>query len=602
MKEWHLHKHDRQISQSVARKTGPYRARSVAARGLAGARLTGDTPLSKCHSIMKRWRAGAGVAALCSLFACAAPGIVTDGATVGEVVTEPPSVLFGELFEQVALSGMFEDSKQWADAVPKRSPAEILERFRRLEPESTGALRKFVNEEFVVDPPAPASRQPVAGLPLRRHIAELWPLLTRHTPEPPPHSSRLPLPHPYVVPGGRFREIYYWDSWFTMLGFGPGQAALKRNMVANFGWMIESWGHIPNGSRTYYLSRSQPPFFFRMVALLAPEDPAQAFAEYLPELQAEHTFWMQGGAQAAPGEPVRRVVAMPDGALLNRYWDGRDAPRDESWREDVEVAEASGRDARRVWRDIRAAAESGWDFSSRWLADGHNLRTIQTTSIVPPDLNSLLYGLEHAIGQGCEETGDLDCARTFRAQAAARRDAMHKYLWNEQTGAFDDYHWQERRLLGHMTAATLYPLFVGLASEAQGKRVADAVAERLVRDGGLVTTDRTTGEQWDAPNGWAPLQWIAVTGLKRYGHAALAETIAHRWLALVSGVYARTGKLLEKYNVVTLMPGGGGEYPLQDGFGWTNGVTIGLLRLYPEFELPVASAPGPVIEVPVEQR
>jgi alpha,alpha-trehalase len=103
----------------------------------------------------------------------------------------------------------------------------------------------------------------------------------------------------------------------------------------------------------------------------------------------------------------------------------------------------------------------------------------------------------------------------------------------------------------------------------------------LLETGGLVTTNRATGQQWDAPNGWPPLQWIAVTGLRDYGQPKLAETIAKRWLALVTEVYASTGKLLEKYNVVTLMPGGGGEYPLQDGFGWTNGVTVGLFKLYP---------------------
>jgi alpha,alpha-trehalase len=234
-----------------------------------------------------------------------------------------------------------------------------------------------------------------------------------------------------------------------------------------------------------------------------------------------------------------------------------------------------------LYRDIRAAAESGWDFSSRWLADGQSLDTMQTTSIVPVDLNSLLYGLEQAIVQGCRISKDSSCVRSYEQHASARRAAMHRYLWNESTGLFDDYHWRDARLQGHITAAAMYPLFAGLATHAQAARIAEVVAEELVRDGGVVSTNRTTGEQWDAPNGWAPLQWIAVTGLRRYGHEALAATIAGRWLEMVSTVYAATGKLLEKYNVVTLTSGGGGEYPLQDGFGWTNGVTTALLRMYP---------------------
>jgi len=497
---------------------------------------------------------------------------------------EPPSVVFGDLYASVALSDadLFEDSKQWADATPRRPPAEILERSSGLDTDSAEALREFLTDNFILDPASPSVRLPTAGLPLREHIAELWPLLTRQTPEPAPYSSQLALPHPYVVPGGRFREVYYWDSWFTMLGFGPEQAKLKGDMVANFAHLIRTFGHVPNGSRTYYLSRSQPPFFFKMVALLSPDEPSEAFVEYLPELKAEHAFWMQDSDSAKPGAPARRVVVMPDGSLLNRYWDARDTPRDESYREDVAIAASSDREKPGLYRDIRAAAESGWDFSSRWLADGKALRTMQTTSIVPPDLNSLLYGLEQAIAAGCRRSADHACVRSYEDKAAARRAAISRYLWNENTGLFDDYHWREQRLLGHVTAAALYPLFAGLATHAQAARVADVVGEQLVRDGGLVATDQFTGEQWDAPNGWAPLQWIAVTGLRRYGEEELAGTIARRWLEMVGAVYEHTGKLLEKYDVVTLTPGGGGEYVLQDGFGWTNGVTVGLLRLYPD--------------------
>jgi len=549
--------------------------------------------------VTKRARAGLCAVLLLSLSSCSSPpsSPARDAIAVEPETAQPPSLLFGDFFEAVAMSGHFPDSKQWADAVPRRSPAEIVERSRGLDVGSPEELQAFLDRHFVLNPAGPSIRQPTPDLPLTEHISELWALLTRETVDPSPYSSHLALPHPYVVPGGRFQEVYYWDSYFTMLGFGPPQAELKRNMVANFAHQIRTYGHIPNGNRTYYLSRSQPPFFFRMVGLLAPDDPARAFAEYLPELKAEHAFWMQDGDRAKTGRPARRVVRLTDGSILNRYWDARDAPRDESFREDVEVARASGQDERRVYRDIRAAAESGWDFSSRWLADGESLHTMQTTSIVPVDLNSLLYGLERAIVQGCRVENDLSCVRSYEAQSASRRAAMHRYLWNETTGLFDDYHWPDQQLMGHVTAATLYPLFVGLATDVQASRVAEVVGAELVRDGGVVSTDRTTGEQWDAPNGWAPLQWIAVTGLRRYGHDVLAETIARRWLELVSSVYAETGKLLEKYNVVTLTSGGGGEYPLQDGFGWTNGVTTALLRMYPCETCPKVDQADDILEV-----
>lgn len=530
---------------------------------------------------MKQLKGKAMFAATACALLLALPGAASPDDAVREQVLEPPSELFGEFFEKVAMSGLFVDSKQWADAVPKRPPEEILERAAGLDYDSPQALGDFLNAHFELNPAAPPAVEPTPGLPICEHIAALWPLLTRETAVPEPYSSRLPLPHAYVVPGGRFREVYYWDSYFTMLGFGPGQAELKRNMVMNFAHQLRTYGHIPNGNRTYYLSRSQPPFFHRMVGLLNPERPAKAYAEFLPALRAEHAFWMQGAAASTPDQAARRVVTMPDGSQLNRYWDARNVPRDESYREDVEAGEAADdRDPARLYRDIRAAAESGWDFSSRWFADGESVATTRTTAIVPVDLNSLLYGLEQAIALGCREAGDAECASRFEKLAEDRRAAMHRYLWNEATGVYDDWLWTARRRLGHVTAATLYPLFTGLATDAQADRIAKVVQEELLEDGGLVTTNRTTGEQWDAPNGWAPLQWIAVTGLRDYGHPELAGGIASRWLELVTNVYANTGKLLEKYNVVTLTPGGGGEYPLQDGFGWTNGVTVGLFQLY----------------------
>jgi alpha,alpha-trehalase len=273
------------------------------------------------------------------------------------------------------------------------------------------------------------------------------------------------LPKPYVVPGGRFREIYYWDSYFTMLGLvESGRSDLIAGMVEDFAYLIDSYGHVPNGTRTYYLSRSQPPFFFAMAGLL-PCGPGEAFARYLPQLKREYEFWMEGAGELEPGSAHRRVVALPDGAILNRYWDDRDTPRDESYREDTELARASGRPAAQVFRDIRAAAESGWDFSSRWFADGRNMATINTTQILPVDLNSLLFGLENAILGGCERHGERAGAAEFRRRAEARRAAVDRCLWDAAAGVYFDYHWTERTRVARLSAATLYPLFFGCASQ-----------------------------------------------------------------------------------------------------------------------------------------
>jgi alpha,alpha-trehalase len=485
----------------------------------------------------------------------------------------------------VQTAALYGDGKTFADAVPRGSPEAILSEYRTARPATPAALERFVAAHFAL----PGEPDPVAApsgqRTLTEHIDGLWNVLTRTSPSAPPGSSLLPLPKPYVVPGGRFREIYYWDSYFTMLGLlESGRSDLVENMVEDFAHLIDAYGHIPNGTRTYYLSRSQPPFFFAMVALLA-ADPehgaATAYARYLPQLQREYEFWMAGAGALAAGAAHRRVVALADGALLNRYWDDRDTPRDESYREDRELARASGRPAAEVYRDIRAAAESGWDFSSRWFADAHSMATIVTTDIIPVDLNSLLFGLENAIAAGCEQADYTAGGPDFRRRAHERAAAIDKHLWDEAAGAYFDYRISQGTRIARLSAATLYPLFFGNASLPQAKAVAAAVRASLVQPGGLVATPLTTGQQWDAPNGWAPLQWIAVAGLRRYGEEELAATIAQRWLRNVQRVYAESAKLVEKYDVLTERGGGGGEYPLQDGFGWTNGVTRRLVALYP---------------------
>jgi alpha,alpha-trehalase len=495
----------------------------------------------------------------------------------------PPQVLFTDLFATVQTAGIFTDGKTFVDAVPDAPPGEILKEYHATHPTSPQALKNFVETHFALPAQVTATSSPPELVPVVIHIDRLWNQLTRNTPTAPPYSSALPLPRPYVVPGGRFREIYYWDSYFTMLGLAEsGRQDLVTDMVQDFGYLIETYGHIPNGARTYYLSRSQPPFFFAMVGLLAPDDTASVYAGYLPQLRREYEFWMQGAQGLRPGSAHRRVVALPDGSILNRYWDDRDTPRDESYREDTELARVSGRPRREVYRDIRAAAESGWDFSSRWFADGHTRATIDTTDIIPVDLNSLLYGLENAIRTGCERRGDTACAQKFAGRAASRRAAMDRYLWDESRGAYFDYRWTRAERITRVSSATLYPLFFGVASDKQATALAQTLTRELLEPGGVVTTPLRTGEQWDAPNGWAPLQWIAVAGLRRYERTELAETVACHWMVNVLNHYRDSGKLVEKYDVVTTgRSGGGGEYPLQDGFGWTNGVMRKLIALYP---------------------
>ena len=184
-------------------------------------------------------------------------------------------------------------------------------------------------------------------------------------------------------------------------------------------------------------------------------------------LQAEYDFWMAGSEALEPGQAHRRVVRLDDGTLLNRYWDDVAKPRQESFSEDLATAEAASRPDEQVWRDLRAGAESGWDFSSRWLADGETLSTIRTTSIVPVDLNSLLYHLEQTLATAYALDGQPRQAADYRERAAQRKRAIREVLWSDAHGAFGDYLWRKGRLTGTLSTATAYPLFFAIADAEQ---------------------------------------------------------------------------------------------------------------------------------------
>ncbi|MEP7314284.1 MAG: alpha,alpha-trehalase TreF, partial [Pseudomonadota bacterium] len=506
-----------------------------------------------------------------------------------------PADRYAELFVAVQRGGVFPDSKTFVDCAPRMEPQGILDRYRAQRNRPGFDLSSFVGEHFIVQHSVAKAYVSPQGQSLAAHIDSLWDILTRRPSEHPVRGSLLPLPCDYVVPGGRFTELYYWDSYFTMLGLSAsGRPHLLRAMLENFAHLIETCGFIPNGTRTYYLSRSQPPVFALMVELGESDGVCEA-QEFLPHLLAEHRFWMAGGEGLKPGEQCRRVVALPDGSLLNRYWDDRDGPREEAWREDVATAASSQRPAAEVYRDLRAACESGWDFSSRWLSD-NRLTSIRTTCIVPVDLNAFLHRLESLIARISHTRGDGDRANEFERRARDRRIAFDAVCWNAARGAYFDYDWERGAQRTLLNAATVAPLFVGMASAEQAAAVTEQCRAHLLAPGGFATTLEASGEQWDRPNGWAPIQWMAVGGFERYGHHSLASAIRSRWLRTVGELYGREGKVVEKYaireqTVQQTKGGGGGEYPLQDGFGWTNGVTRRWLQSRPQSDVAAGGPP-----------
>jgi alpha,alpha-trehalase len=501
-----------------------------------------------------------------------------------QAVNEPDKI-YGDLFVAIQMERIFPDGKTFVDCIPKRKPAEIVTDYE-LHKGPHLNLKKFVEDNFDLPGSAVHSYKTDNNEDVVTHIRNLWPVLKREPDKTIEGSSLLALPYPYLVPGGRFREIYYWDSYFTMLGLKEsGEIDMIADMIKNFAYLIDSYGHIPNGNRTYYLGRSQPPFFSVMVSLLAEIQGDSIYQEFLPYLEKEYRFWMDGADKIKPGQAYRRLVMLKDGTLLNRYWDDYPAPRQESYREDLLTAEQSGRNKIEMYRHLRAGAESGMDFSSRWFADKKNIATIETTDILPVDLNTLLYHEEWVIAKAKLINKEEASAGVFMKKAMDREENINKYFWNEAASFYTDYNFKSSRQNNNITPAGLYPFcFLNEHPDYMsllGRKVATVLSEKLLEPGGFATSEFTTGQQWDAPNGWAPLEWMMIWGLDRCGQKDLAADAARRWINLNVKVYKETGKLMEKYNVTDIhKEAGGGEYPGQDGFGWTNGVLLALIKKY----------------------
>jgi len=460
----------------------------------------------------------------------------------------------GELFEAVQKSEMFDDSKTFPDAILTTNKEAALEDFRNKD------IKTAVNKNFEIPESPSISIDDRSSM--RAYIESSWDSLLQSSSD---KSTLIPLENRYVAPGGRFREQYYWDSYFAMLGLkASGRTKILRGMVENFASLIERFGFIPNGNRIYFLDRSQPPFFAYMINLL----PENERTKYRENLKEEYRFWME-----------RRTVETEKGDRLNHYWSEKTVPRPESYTEDFETGGSEN------FRGIRAACESGWDFSSRWANNG--LESIRITDIAPVDLNCFLYENERTLS---ELSSEPEKSEKYREKMFRRKKLIDKYFWNERKGFYFDYDLEKQRQTDTWSLAGAVPLYVEAASQEQAEQVAENLEEKFLEKAGFVTTLTRSGHQWDYPNGWAPLQWIVYQGLRNYGFDQLAETAAERWIEMNREIFHETGKMFEKYNVVDPMyEVEDGEYSVQEGFGWTNGVTLMMLKKLGETSSSVSS-------------
>lgn len=472
------------------------------------------------------------------------------------------------VFKAIVSSKKFDDDKICADLFLKKNPKEIISSFN-LEKDKAGFdIKGFIDENFEwIESKPTTEANSSENSPIIEHIEKLWDELERSPDNNKKVSTRINLPFPYIVPGGRFNEIYYWDSYFTMLGLAHfGKWNVIEYMIENFAWMIDKFGFIPNGNRSYFLSRSQPPFFSLMIELLAKNKGTEIYKKYLPHLEKEYDFWTK------EYEPdVTKSIKLGDD-ILQRYCDQQNSPRVEMYSTDLEL-EGNLKINSNFYREIRSACESGWDFSARWFRNPNDLKTIHTTEILPVDLNCLLYKLEKIIAKANLICGKKELSDNFEKLAKNRAECINKYFWNEEKGYYFDYDWKEMKTKEVYSLAGAFPLLFEIASPKQAEKCSKNISDIFLQKGGVVSTPLSTGQQWDSPNGWAPLQYTTVTALENYGYTDLANEIKSRWIDLNKKVYANTGKMMEKYNVINMnLENGGGEYPVQDGFGWTNGI------------------------------
>lgn len=478
-----------------------------------------------------------------------------------------------DFYHAVQLAHLYPDSKTFADATPRLPLDELLASYASLKDEPDFDLKNFIETNFDIPQAFQADFISDRSKTVQEHIVDLWDELTRSPDNIKAHSSLIALPGEYIVPGGRFREIYYWDSFFTIKGLKLSHPTLAEKMVDNFAYLIDTIGFIPNGNRQYYMSRSQPPFFALMVNEISADEPQKAL-KYLPSLEKEYTYWMQDNK-----------MVQVDGMTLNRYFDTGKTPRPESHREDYELAQdlSTQEEKEALYSNLRTGAMSGWDYSSRWFADNQNLASIEVVDILPVDLNCLLYSLEKTLAKTYHLNGDNTKGELYEQKAEARKKAIQTLFWNKASQFFEDYHYINKSHTNRRSLAGGFPLFLSIASKEQAQGVKESLEKDFLKPGGFVTSLQNTGQQWDAPNGWAPLQWTTIVGLNNYGYTNVAKKATHNWLGVSEKVYKNTGKMMEKYNVMDLsLAAGGGEYPNQDGFGWTNGVILALNQLFPQ--------------------
>lgn len=535
---------------------------------------------------------------------------IVDNRLQTELPPTCPSEIYchGKLLDTVQMMGIYNDSKTFVDMKMKKTPNETLAAFNdfmeKNESPSKENLQLWVESMF--DKPGsefedwtpsdwvehPAFLDRIADKDFRdfaKALNAIWLQLGRKMIADvglnPEQYSIIHVDNPVIVPGGRFREFYYWDSYWIMRGLLLSEMNnTTRGMLENFLSIVQRYGFIPNGGRIYYSMRSQPPLLCGMVKEYVDATNDIEFAKLAVDtLAREFEFFMNN------------YIIEVNGHHLAAYGYKSNGPRPESYREDVLTAQVFTKEEDRqdYFCELKAAAESGMDFSSRWfIKDGTNagnLTDLKCRSIIAVELNAILYWNAKIISEFYMHRNDISKASTYQAKAEDIRKAITAVLWNEDQGIWLDYDLINKKHRNYFTPTNLSPLWTGCYDKSDPKlpkRVLDYI-ERLGLDtypGGVPNTLEATSEQWDFPNVWPPMQHMLIMGLDGMNSQEtkdLAFKWAQRWVLGNYLAYKEKKAMYEKYDAQELGGhGGGGEYTVQTGFGWTNGVVMDLMNKY----------------------
>lgn len=388
---------------------------------------------------------------------------------------------------------------------------------------------------------------------VRDFILENWDSCVRENKED--KDTLLGMPYPYIVPSpaGRFQEMYYWDTFFICKGLmRSGREELVKNCCENMAYLVETYGFVPNGSRTYYLSRSQPPYLSMMIRDVYDHSGDKAWLRGIyPALRKEYDFWMT--RRSTPTGLNQFGAEMDRVADPNRY-SGRRMGLEARGKTQVELA-----------RCILSACESGWDFNPRMGLD--------QDQFVWVDLNCNLYVYEQNFAYFSAQLG-LGEEETWLERAKKRKALMNRYLWTGDR--YLDYNFVTGAFSPVFSVASFYPLWAGVADKTQAEKTV-GLLDKLECAHGVATCEQNDVPgtyQWSYPNGWAPLHYIMIQALDRYGYTQAARRIAQKYVSTVEANFEKTGTLWEKYNVVTGDLNVTNEYEMPVMLGWSAGVYL----------------------------